>query len=120
MGLIESELLRLSVRDGDVVACAVDLEFAHRDPLGICQIGIAPIRRQGDKLVVEERPRFDVCPQPNKDWDLGYQNIHHMKPEDVRGAPKFAEVWAEILRTLDGCDHHEGRKGAGKTWPATR
>ena len=73
---------------------SLDLETANGDPATICQVGIATV--QAGRIT-------DVWTQlirPAAQFDRRHTAIHGITAEIVKGAPRFAEVHAEIEHRL--------------------
>ena len=69
---------------------AIDFETANAQRGSACALGWAEF--QAGRLV--DSGRLLINPQlSDEQWDSFNISIHGIKPEDVRGAPRFAEVW---------------------------
>lgn len=76
---------------------SVDVETANRFRSSICSIGLAFV--QDGEIV----GGFHSLVQPEPfEFDPYNSYVHGIYPEDVAGAPTFAEVWAQIDELLRG------------------
>jgi len=74
----------------------VDVETANPDSRSICQIGIVGFR---DGVLVET---WQSLVNPGTRFDPGNIAIHGIRPEDVRDAPNFADIFHELRARFDG------------------
>lgn len=72
---------------------ALDVETANQDRSSICQIGIASVR--SDKTIETWKTYID--PQTDK-WT--FTSVHGILPEDVKGAPTFAQIYPKLQEFL--------------------
>jgi DNA polymerase III subunit epsilon len=70
----------------------IDFETANSDMSSICQIGI--VRFQGGLQV----DSYSTLVNPEDDFDWMNVSIHGIDKEDVKDAPKFPEVYSDILK----------------------
>lgn len=75
---------------------AVDVETANADWASICQIGIAHFDETG------VRETWASLVDPEDYFDGMNVSIHGITEEDVRGAPRFADVFPEVVSRLGG------------------
>jgi len=72
---------------------AIDVETANAQRGSACALGWAQFQdgqaRDSGRLLIN--PRL-----PDEQWDAFNMRLHGIGPEDVRGAPTFAEVWRVI------------------------
>jgi DNA polymerase-3 subunit epsilon len=72
---------------------AIDFETANAQRGSACALGWAQF--QAGRLF--DSGRLLINPQlSDEQWDAFNISIHGIKPEDVRGAPMFAEVWSIV------------------------
>ncbi|MYA44712.1 MAG: exonuclease [Gemmatimonadetes bacterium] len=72
----------------------LDLETANADPATICQIGIATVQTARITHV------WTQLVQPAARFDRHHTAIHGITADIVKGAPGFAEIYAELERRL--------------------
>lgn len=75
---------------------ALDVETANSDMSSICQIGIVHFE---DGKPVET---WSSLVDPQDYFDDVNVSIHRIEEEDVRGAPIFKQISAEINRRVEG------------------
>lgn len=85
----------------DVRFAVVDVESTGLDPLQhrILQVAVVLVDRHGHVL---DRWSSYVRPRWGRLSRLGPVHVHGIRHRDLRGAPRSAEVMAELLRRIDG------------------
>lgn len=83
------------IPSGDYRFIALDVETANSDSASICQIGIACVR--ADNVIETWAGYVD----PGTDFSAFNTRLHGIGPDQVRGAPGFAQVIAALLPLLD-------------------
>ena len=78
---------------------AIDFETATGSTVSACAVGWAvvdgdSVRESGSQLIDPKIPAAEWAP-----FNIALHGIH---PSDVRGAPSFPEVWAQVLSLSDG------------------
>lgn len=74
---------------------ALDFETANYKPTSACAIGV--VRVEDDQVVAAESR---LIRPPSRFF--AFTDIHGLSWEDVKSAPRFAEVWQELLAVFDG------------------
>ncbi len=69
---------------------AIDFETANCARGSICAVGL--VRVENGKTVATLNTLVD----PRADFDRWCMNVHGIRPDDVRGAPTFPEVWQKM------------------------
>ena len=76
---------------------ALDFETANRYPNSACSLGIIYVNNQ---TIVDEK--YFLIQPPIMKFDAKNIAVHGIKPDDVKEAPKFDEVWETIKHDFDG------------------
>ncbi|WP_182087149.1 3'-5' exonuclease [Aureimonas sp. ME7] len=76
---------------------ALDFETANRSADSACAIGLAFV--EGGKVV---RRFYTLIRPPELRFDPINIRVHGIRPEDVRDAPTFADVWQALEGDFDG------------------
>lgn len=71
---------------------AIDFETASRCSNSACSIGLVRFDEEGVKM----DEYYSLIKPPHPDFDPLCVSIHHIRPEDVEGAPSFCEIWNDI------------------------
>ncbi len=74
---------------------ALDFETANHRPQSACAIGVVRVE---DDVVVEQKCELI---RPPSQW-FAFTDIHGITWNDVKDAPRFAEVWQKLQGLLDG------------------
>lgn len=76
--------------------CAIDVETANRRVSSICQVGVARVKAGR----VENS--YSTLVDPEEGFNSFNVRLHGIGPTQVRGAPSFDEIFAEVFDLLDG------------------
>lgn len=74
---------------------AIDFETANRDPSSVCAVGLAVVRDGGIVDTIHHLVR-----PPTREFNPWFVDMHRICWADVRRAPDFRDVWAEIAPLL--------------------
>lgn len=85
-----------------MVAWAIDLEFWQMRALGIVQIGLVSLVRQGEELALGESRSWLVQPDDLDVYNARSKKVSGLERADLQDAPGFEVVWGEVLKTLGG------------------
>ena len=77
---------------------AIDFETAHTCRDSACAVALVRVERSR----VVERVRRLIRP-PARTWMFDW--VHGIRPADVRGEPRFRDVWRELEPYLRGAEH---------------
>lgn len=76
---------------------AIDFETANAAPTSVCSVGIVMVR---DCRVVDTFYSL-IKPEP-EEYNYWCSQVHGLREEDTRQAPRFPEVWAQVADRLEG------------------
>lgn len=76
---------------------AIDFETANAARASACAIGLAYVENG-----VVTRRAYHLLRPPEMRFDAGNIRVHGIRPEDVRDAPEFPEIYETIRHELDG------------------
>ena len=81
--------------------CGLDLETANSCNGSICSVGAAIVENNE----VLERKEYLIKPHKSLAWMSKFcRDIHGITYEDLRGSPKFSEVWQSVKTMLISAD----------------
>lgn len=87
---------------------AIDFETANGNAASVCAVGIS-VMEDG---AVEDKYYSLIRPEENVSYfHPGNIMIHGIRPEDVKDAPRYPEVFRHMMKELDGalvCAHNAG------------
>ncbi len=78
---------------------AIDFETANRYPQSACAVGICVYE---DGIELENYVTLIKPPEEYGEFDYRNIQIHHIRPQDVRSAPSFMEVYRYLAKYFFG------------------
>lgn len=80
---------------------AIDFETANRSAASACAVGVVRIE---DGVVADSQYSLLQPPPGHDHFEPGNIRVHGIRPEDVAGAPSYAQFWPWLVDRLDSAD----------------